>query len=434
MTSLNDFLKRHSNEVLENQDAEYLSEKESLESGIASLYPMGMISLGILNISFYKYLDNRSFHIINIKLGDILLSLYPFIFVSIYNEFYERVNKLSEYQLSEDLTQDRDFFQENSLIFINRLSFMKEYCCNEIHQYLKLDVNDTTVEDFRRAMGKYFADYGSDFRAKYGTDIIPHIYLRDNYDISIDNDSYEPDFYQELYSDLQANTQGLLIVFGILYLINKKIISLEYWPRSMVATDTYRSLLCNYEEYYDDKIFKMSLDSRKEIISVLMNDISAIFSYTFNESISLSYSDVFADIRRSNEFHQIWNNELLDKIKSSGEYTILPSYNTNYSEYMELCEKRQRIIQSKSSNSATTSKSSSAIQNFLSSNSAMIVSKLKESGLQLSSAALQNDENIARIAGVIHNLLPTAIRFFVSYHSVEKFLLENRYWLIEKLR
>ncbi|QNS16091.1 hypothetical protein [Mannheimia bovis] len=79
------------------------------------------------------------------------------------------------------------------------------------------------------------------------------------------------------------------------------------------------------------------------------------------------------------------------------------------------------------------SKASSAILKFFDSNSNTLVAKLKESGLQLSAVALQNDQNIARVANVVYNLLPGMVRIFVSYDTVENFLLNNRQWLINKL-
>lgn len=79
------------------------------------------------------------------------------------------------------------------------------------------------------------------------------------------------------------------------------------------------------------------------------------------------------------------------------------------------------------------SKASSAILKFFDSNSNTLVAKLKESGLQLSAAALQNDQNISRVANVVYNLLPSMVRIFVSYDTVENFLLNNRQWLINKL-
>lgn len=83
--------------------------------------------------------------------------------------------------------------------------------------------------------------------------------------------------------------------------------------------------------------------------------------------------------------------------------------------------------------SSNIEEQNTALSNFFMNNSDSIISRLKTSGLQLSASALQNDENISRVAGVIHNLLPAAIRFFVSYNTVENFLLNNRQWLINKL-
>lgn len=79
------------------------------------------------------------------------------------------------------------------------------------------------------------------------------------------------------------------------------------------------------------------------------------------------------------------------------------------------------------------SKASAAILKFFDSNSNALIAKLKDSGLQLSASALQNDQNITRVANVVYNLLPGMVRIFVSFDTVENFLLEHRQWLINKL-
>lgn len=75
----------------------------------------------------------------------------------------------------------------------------------------------------------------------------------------------------------------------------------------------------------------------------------------------------------------------------------------------------------------------SSLISFLQNNSDGIIAKLKDSGLSLTASALQNDENIIRIAGFIYNFLPMPVRFFVSVNTLEQFLMNNRQWLINKL-
>ena len=89
---------------------------------------------------------------------------------------------------------------------------------------------------------------------------------------------------------------------------------------------------------------------------------------------------------------------------------------------------QEEVIQS------TSSEGNSLLTKFLQNNSDNIVAKLKTSGLALTSAALQNDDNIIRIAGIIYNILPTPIRFVVSRSTLEDLLLKNRHWLINKLQ
>lgn len=80
-----------------------------------------------------------------------------------------------------------------------------------------------------------------------------------------------------------------------------------------------------------------------------------------------------------------------------------------------------------------TDKSSSAILEFFNANSNTLISKLKDSGVMLSVSALQNDQNISRVANVVYGLLPAMVRIFVNRDTIEKFLIENRQWLINKL-
>lgn len=78
-------------------------------------------------------------------------------------------------------------------------------------------------------------------------------------------------------------------------------------------------------------------------------------------------------------------------------------------------------------------KADSALSNFFVNNSDGIIEKLKNSGILLTASALQNNQNIMRIANIVYNLLPTPIRIFVSIETVENFLFENRDWLIDKI-
>lgn len=77
---------------------------------------------------------------------------------------------------------------------------------------------------------------------------------------------------------------------------------------------------------------------------------------------------------------------------------------------------------------------SSILSSFLDTNLDAILDKLKNAGVILSVSALQNDANIIKIANIIYNFLPTPIRFIVGIDVVENFLLENREWLINKLK
>lgn len=117
------------------------------------------------------------------------------------------------------------------------------------------------------------------------------------------------------------------------------------------------------------------------------------------------------------------------KIGLLNDFDEISSFYEAHSELILLA--KQPVVEQTTPKS--DSKASAAILKFFDSNSNTLVAKLKESGLQLSAAALQNDQNIARVANVVYNLLPGMVRIFVSYDTVENFLLNNRQWLINKL-
>lgn len=113
---------------------------------------------------------------------------------------------------------------------------------------------------------------------------------------------------------------------------------------------------------------------------------------------------------------------------------IFDTFVAAHNKFASHCEQLQAEYDSRhNSEPKADSKASSAILNFFDSNSNTLIAKLKDSGLQLSAAALQNDQNITRVANVVYNLLPGMVRIFVSFDTVENFLLENRQWLINKL-
>lgn len=71
--------------------------------------------------------------------------------------------------------------------------------------------------------------------------------------------------------------------------------------------------------------------------------------------------------------------------------------------------------------------------NFFDKNFHKIISAAKNSGLNLTSTTLQNDENIFKVANIVHGLLPMPIRIVINVNIVENFLFEHREWIIKKL-
>lgn len=157
----------------------------------------------------------------------------------------------------------------------------------------------------------------------------------------------------------------------------------------------------------------------KKLVEVVWNIASEIYQKDLSESI-IDDSDAMIDLISS---------KLEIKEDEIYVYPTLPTERQR--EQARIYEKDNDEIGD--GESTSSNKASSILSSFLTNNSEGVMSKLKNSGLSLTSAALQNDENISKVANVVYNLLPGAIRIFVSFSTVENFLLENRHWLINKL-
>lgn len=202
-------------------------------------------------------------------------------------------------------------------------------------------------------------------------------------------------------------------------------------------------LLKNLEIINQDQLFKLCVCLNEIINSSLDDDSKNKFGYALGDAFNLMLLtineklDMDLEIRlqqllslSDDEFSslfELWNEtvETFDNSFSldneTFEYEFVVDFENNDVEEEDIPEPQ------------ADSKASSAILKFFDSNSNTLIAKLKESGLQLSAVALQNDQNIARVANVVYNLLPGMVRIFVSYDTVENFLLNNRQWLINKL-
>lgn len=171
------------------------------------------------------------------------------------------------------------------------------------------------------------------------------------------------------------------------------------------------------------------------IHDIIIEIINATLGYdidiTLEQMLDMSEDDI-------DSFLELWN-------EAASKYNVKFRANDESFEYIlddETLEKAFIVKKNYSMSNITNdviqepqpdSKASAAILNFFDSNSNTLIAKLKDSGLQLSAAALQNDQNITRVANVVYNLLPGMVRIFVSFDTVENFLLEHRQWLINKL-
>lgn len=199
----------------------------------------------------------------------------------------------------------------------------------------------------------------------------------------------------------------------------------------------------NLEIINQDQLFKLCVCLNEIINSSLDDDSKNKFGYALGDAFNLMLLtineklDMDLEIRLQqllslsddelSSLFELWNEtvETFDNSFSldneTFEYEFVVDFENNDVEEEDIPEPQ------------ADSKASSAILKFFDSNSNTLVAKLKESGLQLSAVALRNDQNIARVANVVYNLLPGMVRIFVSYDTVENFLLNNRQWLINKL-
>lgn len=178
------------------------------------------------------------------------------------------------------------------------------------------------------------------------------------------------------------------------------------------------------------------------ILNIILEEAVAIINDELELNVDLKLDDIFQMSEDEfNGLRDIWGNIIKERCES-GEYAIIQSDMTQLDIIISfaLLSAKKKDENSYEEDEIeeyqepqADNKASAAILKFFDSNSNTLVAKLKESGLQLSAAALQNDQNIARVANVVYNLLPGMVRIFVSYDTVENFLLNNRQWLINKL-
>lgn len=137
------------------------------------------------------------------------------------------------------------------------------------------------------------------------------------------------------------------------------------------------------------------------------------------------------------EVRKLWH-KFLDDVLCSGEPVRVISYELDEKSRViatvdDIDNAELSLRNSKANKVEDKSVVGKAITELFNSQSDNIVSKLKSMGISLSVSALQNDDNIERVANVIHNLLPGVVRFVVKPDMITTFLLNNRQWLINKL-
>lgn len=250
--------------------------------------------------------------------------------------------------------------------------------------------------------------------------------VADNLNETIDRTDYYSSAYNilEKYSNLIKNDNNhtiiednALLVGVSLWQLATKGIYEEDLPNIMMAMTT------KIEEPIDRKTRELINDILENMFDFILDKINN----TLGMNIELTFIEFLSDLEKEEfqGFVELWQEAIKNERFAvfSVEHELFPI----------LTEEDIPLNTTTYEEPQPDSKASAAILKFFDSNSNALIAKLKDSGLQLSASALQNDQNITRVANVVYNLLPGMVRIFVSFDTVENFLLEHRQWLINKL-
>ncbi len=267
--------------------------------------------------------------------------------------------------------------------------------------------------------------------------------------LTFDNFYYKKDFVEPILGEIQGITNITfkkgIITHSLCIEYNKQP---DYWVLEFTQCSSKDiSVFAGYllqairqlQKRVETETLSESITSEPESIASESDTKFEIEYQTppaqLNESISLVTEQPETKIQNSPlksevKIAEARNNTIKLNSKQTPRYfgTMIDPNQSEPEYFGRLVVPQEEVIQ------PASSEGNSLLTKFLQNNADGIVAKLKTSGLALTSAALQNDDNIIRIAGIIYNILPTPIRFVVSLNTLEDLLLKNRHWLINKLQ
>lgn len=391
MSSRNSFLAKYSKSNSHNQESQKINQSlEWLNKEYNDLCFYFLSSVGIkefLSQGFTPKINNND-------TGKVILTI-PVILYACYLQSLEHIKNLeSKNSLNEGEKNTLNKYKVFLSIFEEEIQDATRICHNKI-----VTINKGGFFDIDEALNKIIIE------------------LLNEVEIGNKVEFYYPDETDELF-------RSLILVLAILKIYhNKNIvifgkILLDFFPEfiSILKSGTFNGFLDF--PYLVGKIFP-------EIIDTINDGLGLDIAIENFEVLSQEEIAECMDLYK----HALIKKAEEGKIGLLNDFDEISSFYEDHGELILLA--KQPVVEQTTPKS--DSKASAAILKFFDSNSNTLVAKLKESGLQLSAAALQNDQNIARVANVVYNLLPGMVRIFVSYDTVENFLLNNRQWLINKL-
>lgn len=275
----------------------------------------------------------------------------------------------------------------------------------------------TKIDKLDLKMTDYVSKLADEFAGKLNKTIDRSNFLLSTYNILkeysnfITNDKDYTTLEQEEDDDAVDN---LVLITGLWQLATKGIYE-KYLPHFMLEVANAESINIKKRELTNDiieKVFNFMLDK-------INNTLEMNIEVTAIEFLSAPTEEEFKG------FVELWEEAIRNE--------PLAVFSMVIERFPIITEEDIPLNTTTYEEPQPDSKASAAILKFFDSNSNALIAKLKDSGLQLSASALQNDQNITRVANVVYNLLPGMVRIFVSFDTVENFLLEHRQWLINKL-
>lgn len=237
----------------------------------------------------------------------------------------------------------------------------------------------------------------------------------------------------DLYKNIRDLNDALIVIKIQQFILFNKIpvlTSLYVMPEDKT---TFLSTQCAYLDYYSElieKYNKMILvsktienENKETILEILAKLAKLTEQYKIIIDENLEFLSDFFGVKVTPD---LLSSEINGETNLLDENILIEAQNEGNFILKQL-EDIGKI------SSSRKNKKKISLFNFFDKNFHKIISVAKNSGLNLTSTTLQNDENIFKVANIVHGLLPMPIRIVINVNMVENFLLEHREWVIKKL-